>query len=132
MKQKCKGGMIPFRGRGAPLVCEIEIISEGFLGQGHSQLLRRTFSMDQYRLLLRTFVTNTCPFKNLPDARSGRQGEGLTAAKMKASVWVRPELAANSEFLDWMDTDHVLHIKLVGMRDDKDPRSVERERIHGD
>jgi hypothetical protein len=31
-----------------------------------------------------------------------------------------------------MDTDHVLHIKLVGMRDDKDPRSVERERIHGD
>jgi bifunctional non-homologous end joining protein LigD len=77
--------------------------------------------------LLKTLVTDTCLFKNLPEARGGRWGEGLTAAKMKECVWVRPELVANFEFLGWTDTNHVRHIKFVGMRDDKDPRRVVRE-----
>ena len=34
------------------------------------------------------------PFANLPEARSGRWGEGPTAEKMKECVWVRPELVA--------------------------------------
>ena len=78
--------------------------------------------------LLKPLVTNTCPFKNLPEARSGRWGEGLTAAKMKECVWVKPLLVANFEFLEWTDANHVRHIKFVGMRDDKDPLSVVRER----
>jgi DNA ligase D-like protein (predicted ligase) len=77
--------------------------------------------------LLKPLVTDVCPFKNLPEARSGRWGVGLTAAKMKECAWVKPELVANFEFLEWTDTNHVRHIKFVGMRDDKDPRSVIRE-----
>ena len=43
---------------------------------------------------------------------------------------MKPELVANFEFLEWTDTYHVRHIKFVGMRDDKDPRSVMRERVN--
>ena len=32
---------------------------------------------------LRPLEIAECPFANLPDARSGRWGEGLTAEKMK-------------------------------------------------
>jgi bifunctional non-homologous end joining protein LigD len=77
--------------------------------------------------LLKPLVTNVCPFVNLPEARAGRWGEGLTAEKMKVCVWVRPELVARFDFLEWTDSNHVRHIKFVAMRDDKDPRKVVRE-----
>lgn len=35
-----------------------------------------------------------CPFANLPDARRGRWGEGLTAEKMKECRWLKPVLVA--------------------------------------
>jgi hypothetical protein len=41
---------------------------------------------------LRPLWIPACPFANLPESRSGRWGEGLTAEKMKECVWVRPEL----------------------------------------
>jgi bifunctional non-homologous end joining protein LigD len=77
--------------------------------------------------LLKPLVTKVCPFVNLPEARAGRWGEGLTAEKMKECVWVRPELVARFDFLEWTGSNHVRHIKFVAMRDDKDPRKVVRE-----
>jgi ATP-dependent DNA ligase len=62
---------------------------------------------------LKPLVINACPFRNLPEARSRRWGERLTAAKMKEGVWVKPSLVANFEFLEWTDTNHVRHIKFV-------------------
>jgi hypothetical protein len=41
----------------------------------------------------RGLETSGCPFANLPEARAGPWGEGLTAAKMKNCRWLRPELA---------------------------------------
>ncbi|WP_162601770.1 RNA ligase family protein [Occallatibacter savannae] len=76
---------------------------------------------------LKSRVIPDCPFRNLPEAKSGRWGQGLTAAKMKQCIWVRPELVANFEFLEWTDSNHVRHIKFVALRDDKDPRQVVRE-----
>ena len=68
-----------------------------------------------------------CPFVNLPQSTAGRWGQGLTAAKMAECVWVRPELVAAFEFLEWTAADHVRHIKFIAMRDDKDARKVVRE-----
>jgi len=34
----------------------------------------------------------TCPFANLPEAKGGRWGQGLTAAKMAECRWVKPIL----------------------------------------
>jgi DNA ligase D-like protein (predicted ligase) len=76
---------------------------------------------------LRPLIIKDCPFLNLPESKSGRWGEGLTAAKMRECAWVRPVLVANFEFLEWTDTNHVRHIKYVGLRDDKNPRKVVRE-----
>jgi bifunctional non-homologous end joining protein LigD len=72
-------------------------------------------------------ITTVCPFANLPEAKSGRWGEGLTAEKMVNCVWVRPELVARFDFLEWTDSNHVRHIKFIAMRDDKDSRKVVRE-----
>jgi bifunctional non-homologous end joining protein LigD len=76
---------------------------------------------------LKPLITTVCPFANLPEAKSGRWGEGLTAEKMVNCVWVRPELVARFDFLEWTDSNHVRHIKFIAMRDDKDPRKVVRE-----
>jgi ATP-dependent DNA ligase len=60
-------------------------------------------------------------------ARPSRWGEGLTAEGMKKCVWVQPELTAQIEFLEWTESDHLRHLKFVGLREDKDARSVIKE-----
>ena len=42
-----------------------------------------------------------CPFVNLPEAKSGRWGQGLTAEKMPGCRWLRPELVGQFEFVEW-------------------------------
>lgn len=76
---------------------------------------------------LEPLVSPLCPFVNLPEPNAGRWGQGLTAEKMKECVWVKPELVARFEFLEWTGTNHVRHIKFIAMRNDKDPHKVVRE-----
>jgi hypothetical protein len=38
---------------------------------------------------------------------------------------------AEIEFLEWTESDHLRHAKFVGLREDKDPRSVVKERSGG-
>jgi ATP-dependent DNA ligase len=47
--------------------------------------------------------------------------------KMRERTWVRPELVPNFEFLESTDTNHVRHVKFIGLRTDKNPRQVVRE-----
>ena len=68
-----------------------------------------------------------CPFVNLPEAKSGRWGAGLTAAKMKDCRWLIPVLVAQIEFLEWTGESHLRHTKFIALRDDKPPRQVRRE-----
>lgn len=69
----------------------------------------------------------TCPFVNLPEAKSGRWGAGLTAEKMKECRWLRPVLVAQLEFLEWTADNHLRHTTFVGLREDKPARTVRRE-----
>ena len=68
-----------------------------------------------------------CPFVNLPEAKSGRWGAGLTAEKMKECRWLRPVLVAQLEFLEWTADNHLRHTTFIGLRDDKPARTVRRE-----
>ena len=77
---------------------------------------------------LQPLVVATCPFVNLPEAEKGRWGTGLTAEDMKKCVWLRPELVARIEYLEWTDGDHLRHAKFSGLRDDKNAQSVTKER----
>jgi bifunctional non-homologous end joining protein LigD len=42
--------------------------------------------------------------------------------------WVRPELVARAEFREWTASGKIRHASFRGLRDDKDPREVVRER----
>ena len=68
-----------------------------------------------------------CPFANLPEAKSGRWGAGLTAAKMKDCRWLKPVLVAQIEFVEWTGENHLRHTKFIALRDDKPAHEVRRE-----
>jgi len=68
-----------------------------------------------------------CPFANLPEAKSGRWGQGLTKAKMAECRWLKPSLVAQFEFVEWTPDDHLRHSRFVALRDDKPARDVRRE-----
>ena len=64
---------------------------------------------------------------NLPEANAGRWGVGLTAKKMSECRWVRPEVVANFEFVEWTEGEHLRHAKYTGLRHDRDALGVVRE-----
>jgi ATP-dependent DNA ligase len=68
-----------------------------------------------------------CPFANLPEKRAGRWGAGLTAARMKDCLWVKPQLVAQIEFVEWTGDNHLRHSKFIGLRDDKEATDVRKE-----
>ena len=60
---------------------------------------------------LKPLIISKCPFVNLMDK----------------CVWVRPEIVAQIEFLEWTESNHLRHSKFAGIREDKDPRKVIKE-----
>jgi DNA ligase D-like protein (predicted ligase) len=89
---------------------------------GFTPLVRRQL-FEKFRGL----AIDECPFVNLPEAKSGRWGAGLTAAKMKDCRWLRPVLVAQIDFLEWTADHHLRHTKFVALRDDKPARQITRE-----
>jgi hypothetical protein len=68
-----------------------------------------------------------CPFANLPEKKAGRWGAGLTAAKMAECRWLKPVLVGQFEFVEWAGENHLRHVRLVGLREEKNPNQVLRE-----
>ena len=89
----------------------------GFTPATRAQLSRR----------LKGLEIRECPFANLPEARSGRWGQGLTKAKMAECQWLKPVLVGQFEFLEWTGDNHLRHSKFIGLREDKKARDVVRE-----
>jgi ATP-dependent DNA ligase len=82
---------------------------------------------DRLFKLFQTLAAETCPFANLPEARSGRWGEGLTAEKMKDCLWLKPALVGQFEFVEWTPDGHLRHSRFMSLREDKKPLEVTRE-----
>jgi bifunctional non-homologous end joining protein LigD len=72
--------------------------------------------------------TKQCPFSNLPEPKKARRGAALTADAMKQCRWLEPKLLAQIEFAEWTENNHLRHARFVGLREDKNPRQVRRER----
>jgi ATP dependent DNA ligase C terminal region/Transposase C of IS166 homeodomain/zinc-finger binding domain of transposase IS66 len=68
---------------------------------------------------LRSLQAPECPFANLPETGRSRWGEGLTADDMKKCIWVRPEIVAQIEFLEWTESDNLRHSKFAGLREER-------------
>jgi bifunctional non-homologous end joining protein LigD len=67
------------------------------------------------------------PFVNLPEARTGRYGSGVTAAEMKRCRWVTPRLVAQVKFAEWTRDGKLRQPVFLGLRRDKDAAEVVRE-----
>jgi ATP-dependent DNA ligase len=76
---------------------------------------------------LRPLRTAQCPFANLPEKRSGRWGQGLTAAKMAECQWLMPKLVGQFEFVEWTADLHLRHTRFIALRADKPAGQVTRE-----
>jgi ATP-dependent DNA ligase len=83
-------------------------------------------SRDRLMKRLKQLEIPKCPFANLPEARAGRWGQGLTAEKMNDCVWLTPTLVGHFEFVEWTPDNHLRHSRFVNLRDDKKARDVHR------
>lgn len=86
---------------------------------------RNGFTPASREALFRRFKgleTAECPFANLPEAKGGRWGEGLTAEKIKECRWLVPLLVGRFEFLEWTPDGHLRHARFVGLRDEAKAR----------
>src|SRR6185436_15915518 len=91
---------------------------------------RNGFTPALRQQLFRTFRAleiPDCPFVNLPEAKSGRWGQGLTKEKMADCRWLKPVLVGQFEFVEWTADNHLRHTKFVALREDKPARDVRRE-----
>jgi DNA ligase D-like protein (predicted ligase) len=82
---------------------------------------------EQLSKKFRPLESAECPFANLPEAKSGRWGQGLTKAKMADCRWLKPVLVGQFEFLEWTGDNHLRHTRFIGLREDKKARDVRRE-----
>lgn len=89
----------------------------GFTPSSREQLYRR----------FRDLESAECPFANLPEAKSGRWGQGLTADKMKECRWLKPVLVAQFEYVEWTPDNHLRHSSFLALREDRDAREVRKE-----
>src|SRR5579863_2976683 len=90
----------------------------GFTPTSRLDLMRRFKALE----------TSECPFVNLPEKLAGRWGQGLTAAKMKDCVWLKPKLVGQFEFVEWTPDNHLRHSRFVALREDKAAKEVHKEK----
>ncbi|MGA7214831.1 MAG: non-homologous end-joining DNA ligase [Terrimicrobiaceae bacterium] len=71
---------------------------------------------------------DTCPFTNLPEKRSARYGQTVTAAEMKRCRWVEPRMVCQVKFSEWTRDGKLRQPVFLGLREDKNARDVVREK----
>ena len=47
----------------------------------------------------------------------------LTAADMAECRWLKPELVAQIEFVEWTEANHLRHARFVGLREGNNPKT---------
>ena len=99
------------------------LLYAGWTRNGFTPILR-----DQLHKEFHALGSSECPFANLPEHRSGQWGLGLTAEKMKDCRWLKPELVAQFEYVEWTPDNHLRHSRFVALRKASDPAKVRRQR----
>jgi bifunctional non-homologous end joining protein LigD len=108
------GGYIPTgRTFGAILVGDYEGRALKYVAKVHGGFMPavRAAVFGQFEGL----ATKTCPFENLPEARRGPWGEGMTAAEMKKCRWLKPRLIATIDYPERTAAIHLRHLMFVGL-----------------
>jgi bifunctional non-homologous end joining protein LigD len=95
----------------------------GRVGTGFSDKLLNTLYSELNKIQI-----EKCPFYNLPVAGRNRWDQGLTAAEMKRCHWVKPVLVCQIKFTEWTRNERLRQPVFLGMREDKNPKEVFREK----
>jgi bifunctional non-homologous end joining protein LigD len=99
------------------------LVSAGKVGAGFNDALLALLA-NKFKGLSAT----KCPFKNLPETKSGRYGAGITAAEMKRCHWLKPRLVCQVKFSEWTRDGKLRQPVFLGLRQDKWAKDVLRER----
>ena len=70
----------------------------------------------------------TTPFTDLPSKQNGEWVQGITPSIMRKINWVNPKFVCQVKFSEWTRDLKLRQPVFLGLREDKDPREVEREK----
>jgi bifunctional non-homologous end joining protein LigD len=93
-------------------------VRQGFNPVGRARLLKE----------MTPLLTKKSAFANLPTSRKSHFGEGITVEEMAELCWLKPKLVAQVSFTEWTNYGLLRHATFEGLRDDKSPREIVRER----
>jgi len=79
------------------------------------------FNADMLGTVAKQFKNNSARQSPFADPPAGAEARGVH--------WLKPMLVAEIKFAQWTDSGHIRHASFVGMRADKDPREIRRERV---
>lgn len=77
---------------------------------------------------MRAEERDTCPFADLPSKQNGEWVQGITPGEMRKFTWVNPKLVCQIKFAEWTRDLKLRQPVFMGLREDKDPREVIREK----
>jgi bifunctional non-homologous end joining protein LigD len=100
-----------------------KLIFAGKVRQGFNPVIRARLLKE-----MRPLLTKRCPFANLPTSRKSHFGEGITVEEMAELCWLKAKLVAKVSFTEWTNYGLLRHATFEGLRDDKAPREIVRER----
>jgi bifunctional non-homologous end joining protein LigD len=69
-----------------------------------------------------------CPFADLPSKQNGQWVLGITPSMMRKIHWVNPVYVCEIKFAEWTRDKKLRAPVFVGLREDKRPSEVIRER----
>lgn len=103
----CENGKLRFAGRAG----------SGFSDRLQDQLFRR----------FQELRAPTCPFSDFSMKPSRWRAQGMSAADIKACVWLKPELVCEVKFTEWTRDGRLRQPVFLGLREDRPADSVIRE-----
>jgi bifunctional non-homologous end joining protein LigD len=95
----------------------------GRIGTGFSEKLLQALSVELNKIAIKA-----CPFFNLPATGRGLD-QGLTLSEMRRCIWVKPSMVCEVKFTEWTRDDRLRHPVFLGIREDKQPSEVVREKV---
>jgi bifunctional non-homologous end joining protein LigD len=100
-----------------------KLIYAGKVGTGFNDILLASLAKK-----FKGLAVDACPFANLPETKTGRYGAGITRAVMKRCHWLKPKLVCQVKFSEWTRDGKLRQPVFFGLREDKSPRDVCREK----